>query len=366
VLKVDLAYAFRMPRSSAILASVILILAGCSGSASSTGPKGDTGAQGPAGPPGTSSVISASAPLSLADGGLSIATASSTSDGALSATDFGHFSAKVDSVSAASGLVKSGTAQSVQLAVDFGTGASQAVRGDDARLSDARAPLPGSANYLQNDGVAPQQASFAITGSGAIGGALSVGGNLAVGGAVTAASFSGNGAGLSNLTASGLVQASSDPACNASTAGALYFNTADHTIHICNGSSFVVIGLPGTFCGVSSSSTTGAISTAGAGTTGGYQAAKTLCETTCNSPAAHMCSSEEWIRSRQLGVWPSSFGGGAPWISGGVASTTAGGGQVNDCAGWTSAAATVSGPIGNPAAPLTQTCDAPSPIACCL
>jgi hypothetical protein len=388
-----------MPRSFAILASVTLILAaGCSGPASSTGPKGDTGAQGPAGPPGASNVISAAAPLSLVDGGLSIATASSTSDGALSATDFSHFSAKVDSVSAGSGLVSSGTAQAVQLAVDFGTGASQAVRGDDARLSDARSPLPGSANYLQN-GVTPQAASFAITGSGVIGGALSVAGNLAVGGAlagdgslltnvahpgdsavsfagavsaasltasgaVTAASFSGNGSGLSNVTASALSQASSDPACNASTAGALYFNTADHTIRSCNGSSFVVIGPPGTYCGVSSSATTGAISTAG--TTDGYQAAKALCETTCNTPAAHMCSSEEWIRSRQLGVWPSGFGGGVPWISGGLAFATAGAGQVNDCAGWTTAAATVSGPVGNLAAPLTQTCDTSRPVACCL
>src|SRR3954466_11333309 len=171
-----------MPRPYAIIASVTLILAaGCSGSPSSTGPKGDTGAQGPAGlagPSGTSNVISVAAPLSLVDGGLSIASASSTSDGALTATDFSHFSAKVDSVSAGSGLVSSGTGQAVQVAVDFGTGASQAVRGDDARLSDARAPLAGSANYLQN-GLTPQPASFAITGSGAVGGALSVAGNVA-------------------------------------------------------------------------------------------------------------------------------------------------------------------------------------------
>ncbi len=381
-----------MSRTYAIVASMILILAaGCSGT---------QGPAGPSGPPGASNVISVAAPLSLVDGGLSIPTTSATSDGALSATDFSHFSAKVDSVSAGSGLVNSGTAQAVQLAVDFGTGASQAVRGDDARLSDARAPLAGSSNYLQN-GVAPQLASFAITGSGTIGGALSVVGNLTVGGAlvgdasqltnvahlsdstvgftgavsaasltasgaVTAGSFSGDGSGLSNVTASGLAKASSDPACNASAAGALYFNTADHTIRSCNGSSFVVIGPPGTYCGVSSSATTGAISTGGAGTTGGYQAAKSLCETTCSSPAAHMCSSEEWIRSRQLGVWPASFGGGIPWIAGGLAFTTTSGGQVNDCAGWTTAASTVSGPVGNSAAPLTQACNTSSPIACCL
>ena len=56
-----------------------------------------------------------------------------------------------------------------------GLAASQYVLTNDARLSDARDPLPGSANYVQN-GTSPQAASFNITGGGTAAGTL-VGGN---------------------------------------------------------------------------------------------------------------------------------------------------------------------------------------------
>jgi hypothetical protein len=55
-----------------------------------------------------------------------------------------------------------------------GVGASQYVVTSDPRLSDARDPLPGSANYVQN-GTTTQVASFNITGGGIVGGTLSGG-----------------------------------------------------------------------------------------------------------------------------------------------------------------------------------------------
>ena len=72
--------------------------------------------------------------------------------------------------------------------VVFGSTAGTAAEGNDARLSDARAPLAGSAFYLWN-GTIPQTASMSLTGAGTFGGA------------VTAASFSGDGSGLTSLDA---------------------------------------------------------------------------------------------------------------------------------------------------------------------
>ena len=52
-----------------------------------------------------------------------------------------------------------------------GVAANQYVQTNDARLSDARQPLPGSPNYIQNS--TPQSGqSFNVTGSGSIGGSL--------------------------------------------------------------------------------------------------------------------------------------------------------------------------------------------------
>jgi hypothetical protein len=55
-----------------------------------------------------------------------------------------------------------------------GVAANQYVQTGDARLSDARTPLPGSLNYIQNQFAAPQPAtSFNISGNGLLGGGLS-------------------------------------------------------------------------------------------------------------------------------------------------------------------------------------------------
>jgi len=50
-----------------------------------------------------------------------------------------------------------------------------------------------------------------------------------------------------------------------------------------------------TFCGVSAMSYTG-------GGVGGYAGAKKICESACKSPSAHMCTSEELIRSTAIGI----------------------------------------------------------------
>jgi hypothetical protein len=93
----------------------------------------------------------------------------------------------------------------------------------DARLSDARSPLPGSTNYIQNSTTLQPSSNFNISGNGA------VGGNLAVNGTVTAAALSGT---LS------LVPSGAKPACNQSTRGAIWVNlfgsgVTNDTIEVC-------------------------------------------------------------------------------------------------------------------------------------
>lgn len=56
-----------------------------------------------------------------------------------------------------------------------GTAASQYVKTNDARLTDARNPLPGSSSYIQNSPTATQNANFYISGVGSIGTRLGIG-----------------------------------------------------------------------------------------------------------------------------------------------------------------------------------------------
>ena len=93
-----------------------------------------------------------------------------------------------------------------------GVAANQYVVTTDPRMTDARNPLPGSSNYIQNQNAGAQAASnFNISGNGTAGGTLSanvvnaasqynIGGShvLSIGG--TNNTFAGVGAGLSNLT----------------------------------------------------------------------------------------------------------------------------------------------------------------------
>ena len=69
-----------------------------------------------------------------------------------------------------------GTINAAQLPI--GTTAGTVAAGNDGRLSDARAPLAGSANYIQNQSATPQTASFNINGNASIGGALDFGSSV--------------------------------------------------------------------------------------------------------------------------------------------------------------------------------------------
>src|ERR1700687_4172941 len=61
-----------------------------------------------------------------------------------------------------------------------GLAASQYVQTNDSRLSDARAPTPGSANYIQNTTSPQGSSNFNISGNGIIGGHGLVFGRLSV------------------------------------------------------------------------------------------------------------------------------------------------------------------------------------------
>jgi hypothetical protein len=141
-------------------------------------------------------VASAALPLSLSAGGaLSIASASATSSGALSSSDWTTFNNKVSS--------------------------------SDSRLSDARNPLPNSSYYVENGTALQSNASFNVDGSGGVGGNLTVGGNLNVGG---------------SLSGFRVQNASADPVpCAASNLGQLYFNTVTGDFRGCNGATWVAI-----------------------------------------------------------------------------------------------------------------------------
>ncbi|MFP2905098.1 tail fiber domain-containing protein [Pyxidicoccus sp. 3LFB2] len=57
------------------------------------------------------------------------------------------------------------------LRVRYGNGPGTSVEGNDARLTDARPPLPGNGGYIQN-GTEPQEGSFALSGTGSTNGRL--------------------------------------------------------------------------------------------------------------------------------------------------------------------------------------------------
>lgn len=125
----------------------------------------------------------------------------------------------------------------------------------------------------------------------------------------------------------------------------------------------------GIYCGATGS-TTGAIS-AQAGALNGYRAAKYLCEQTCASATAHMCTGDEAVRSHELGV---NVPGGWMKSSTGLHYTIGGGGtgQLFNCYGWTNGTRMVSGytqfggyfdlTVGGYG---SHYCDVTFPILCC-
>ena len=170
------------------------------GATGPTGPAGPPGATGPTGPPG---VVSATAPVSVSSGGvISIAQAGAANAGALSPADWTRFDAKVSTVAAGTGLAVTGTLQAPTLAVMYGSTVGTAAAGNDPRLSDARAPLAGSANYVQN-GTTSQAGNLNLSGSGTFG-SLNVTGAGSFGNVSVAGSITGAGSGLTQLNASSL------------------------------------------------------------------------------------------------------------------------------------------------------------------
>lgn len=106
-------------------------------------------------------------------------------------------------------------AQTAQNALQLGgVAATQFVRTDDSRLSDARPPIPGSPNYIQNSTATQTATNFNISGNGTTGGTLT--GNIVsattqfnIGGAAVLKSpgsfnfFAGVNAGFNNTTGTG-------------------------------------------------------------------------------------------------------------------------------------------------------------------
>jgi hypothetical protein len=119
--------------------------------------------------------------------------------------------------------------------------------------------------------------------------------------------------------------------------------------------------LAATYCG-RTPSTAGDLSAFHAAGTG-YVKARAQCQVTCSSAAAHMCTSEEMLRSLQLGK---ELGSGAGWYASGAYAVYGTSNQViADCAGLTSAKNTDLGLIVSDGQPAVQDCNLPIPVMCC-
>jgi hypothetical protein len=123
-----------------------------------------------------------------------------------------------------------------------------------------------------------------------------------------------------------------------------------------------------TYCGTGTA-TTGAISAPNG--KNGYAGAKALCEASSgcgSSPTAHQCSSEELLRSIQMGVavptgWYSALVAGDV-MSGSYSYTMA------DCQGWSMASSAYYGPTwyvpaSGPATASRENCSISHPVLCC-
>ncbi len=117
--------------------------------------------------------------------------------------------------------------------------------------------------------------------------------------------------------------------------------------------------LGATYCGSTTTTTNGQI-------TQGYAGTKVLCEAVAacsNSPSAHMCTSDEMVRSSVLGIVPAAN----VWFSAGGGMFYNGTYDQDDCGGWVSASNTRygafwSGQFNHGSATV---CTATMPVACC-
>jgi hypothetical protein len=115
------------------------------------------------------------------------------------------------------------------------------------------------------------------------------------------------------------------------------------------------------FCGATLGATVGDMS--GFGATKGYGGAKTACEITCaGSPTAHLCTSDEVLRSVTLGMAVKSG-----WYAAASTSANWGNYYFSDCDGFMSTAANVYGPSWDSAAskPNVSQCNVAIAALCC-
>jgi hypothetical protein len=108
----------------------------------------------------------------------------------------------------------------------------------------------------------------------------------------------------------------------------------------------------------------------GVGTVSGTRSGKLMCEQACSSPAAHMCSGDEYLRSAQLNLLTSLSG--TYWLATGSASPY-GSAAVRDCIGWTFASGSEYGMVvrmtsgtGFRAIMGFDSCSYSHSILCCL
>ncbi len=118
------------------------------------------------------------------------------------------------------------------------------------------------------------------------------------------------------------------------------------------------ISVIGVLCG-ETAATTGNLFNSGTGSSG-ITAARELCQTTCGSTTAHMCSGHEASISSQLGLFPTT----GAWIN---AMASNGSDGDTNCTGWTSASGAQRGQVWGANGQSTQgLCDnATVEIACC-
>jgi hypothetical protein len=95
--------------------------------------------------------------------------------------------------------------------------------------------------------------------------------------------------------------------------------------------------------------------------TGGYAGVKGLCETACTSTSAHMCTSDEIVRTVQVGVAaPAGWYSVGLWSYNGISNAV-----DSDCTSWTSNSATANGYWWTSTFSTVQLCSMSGPVLCC-
>jgi hypothetical protein len=151
--------------------------------------------------------------------------------------------------------------------------------------------------------------------------------------------------------AAGLVTWSSGQTLTASDLNNNFSYVQAHPIlMVADGGSY---SLSAIFCGQTLPNNTGDL--------GGYASASQVCQTKCG-PAAHMCTTEEMVRSAQLGISVPNAG----WYASGVQLTGSAGNPVptTDCQGFTSDSADYYGAVWDGFGQISA-CNNPEPIDCC-